>query len=98
MHRFGKPLIMQVFKQPEFMSRAGVSLSALLLLHSGGGSAKAEPTTRRSVLLSMRQGPVLVSKLTNVSVKTFASFVRANSSFGLAASTVARLRGARAPF
>ena len=36
----------------------------------------AEPTTMRSVLLSMRQGPVLVSKLTNVSVKTFASFVR----------------------
>ena len=52
----------------------------------------------RSVLLSMRQGPVLVSKLTNVSVKTFASFVRANSSFGLAASTVACVRGARAPF
>ncbi len=28
----------------------------------------AEPTTMRSVLLSMRQGPVLLSKLTNVSV------------------------------
>jgi len=37
---------------------------------------KAEPTTMRSILLSVRQGPVLVSKLTNVSVTTFASFVR----------------------
>ena len=38
-HRFGKPLIMQVFQRPALLSRAGVSLSALLLLHSGGGSA-----------------------------------------------------------
>jgi hypothetical protein len=37
---------------------------------------EAEPSTRRSVLHSVRQGPVLISKLTNVSGKAFASFVR----------------------
>jgi hypothetical protein len=31
-HRFGKPLLMQVAKQPAFGGRAGVSRSALLLL------------------------------------------------------------------
>jgi hypothetical protein len=37
-HRFGKPLMMHGLRKTSIVGCAGVSLSALLLLHSGGGN------------------------------------------------------------
>ena len=50
--------IVQVYQATGIWNRAGVSRSALLLLHFWRRERKAEPTTMRSVLLSMRQGPM----------------------------------------
>ena len=99
MHRFGKPLIMQVFKQPEFMSRAGVSRSALLLLHflslAAGTQSRTDDNALRPAL--REAGSCASSEITNSYDLAFAPSC-VSSPFGLAASTVARLRGARAPF
>ena len=75
MHRFGKLLIAGFPLTRIIKPRRGQPVGALAASF-WRRERKAEPTTMRSVLLSVRQGPVLVSKLTNVPVKTFASFVR----------------------
>jgi hypothetical protein len=58
-HRFGKPLIVQVFKQPAFGAAPGSAgrRSCRFILAAGTGGRTDDQTLRPAL---MRQGPVLV--------------------------------------